>query len=153
MLRLAMRMTKADAASAQAWAVKAINGGIIASNAGNAVIAHTDGPEGINKNGHGEVFDVDSQMRLSATFESHLSGDPRLSVLFAPGSSNSVIVGMPNGSTSDTYVGTDGVTVPGVTDRHVYAQTHSALKGKDVPMVFQTYAEVEFLKAEAAIRG
>ena len=57
MLRLAMRMTKADAASAQAWAVKAINGGIIASNAGNAVIAHTDGPEGINKNGHGEVFD------------------------------------------------------------------------------------------------
>ena len=54
MLRLAMRMTKADAASAQAWAVKAINGGIIASNAGNAVIAHTDGPEGINKNGHGE---------------------------------------------------------------------------------------------------
>ena len=130
MLRLAMRMTKADAASAQAWAVKAINGGIIASNAGNAVIAHTDGPEGINKNGHGEVFDVDSQMRMSATFGAHLAGDPRLSVLFAPGNSNAAgeIIGMPNGRTSDDYVGADGVTYAGVADRHIYAQTHPALR-------------------------
>ena len=153
MLRLAMRMTKADAASAQAWAVKAISGGTMTSNDHLAAVTHTDGPEGINKNGHGEVFDVDSQMRMSATFGNHLANDPRLSVLFSPGSSNTAIVGMPNGSTSDTYVGTDGVTVPGVSDRHVYAQTNPVLRGKDVPMVFQTYAEVEFLKAEAAIRG
>ena len=153
MLRLAMRMTKADAASAQAWAVKAISAGTMTSNDHIAMVAHTDGPEGINKNGHGEVFDVDSQMRMSATFDSHLTGDPRRSVLFAPGSNGSTIVGMPNGSTSDTYTGTDGVVVPGVTDRHIYAQTNPALRGKDVPMVFQTYAEVEFLKAEAAIRG
>jgi len=155
MLRLAMRMTKADAASAQAWAVKAINGGIIASNAGNAVIAHTDGPEGINKNGHGEVFDVDSQMRMSATFGAHLAGDPRLSVLFAPGSSNAAgeIIGMPNGRTSDDYVGADGVTYAGVADRHIYAQTHPALRKKDVPMVLLTTAEVHFLIGEAIIRG
>ena len=153
MLRLAMRMTKADAASAQAWAVKAISAGTMTSNDHNAQVAHTDGPEGINKNGHGEVFDVDSQMRMSATFGAHLAGDPRLSVLFEPGSAGTTIVGMPNGSTSDTYTNTAGVTVPGVSNRHVYAQTHSALRGKDVPMVFQTYAEVEFLKAEAAIRG
>ena len=153
MLRLAMRMTKADISSAQAWAVKAISGGTMTSNDHIAAIQHTDGPEGINKNGHGEVFDVDSQMRMSATFGAHLAGDPRLSVLFAPGSSASTIVGMPNGSTSDTYTNKNGVVVPGVANRTIYAETASALRGKDVPMVLQTYAEVEFLKAEAAIRG
>ena len=153
MLRLAMRMTKADISSAQAWAVKAISGGTMTSNDHMAAIQHTDGPEGINKNGHGEVFDVDSQMRMSATFGAHLAGDPRLSVLFAPGSSASTIVGMPNGSTSDTYTNKNGVVVPGVANRMIYAETASALRAKDVPMVLQTYAEVEFLKAEAAIRG
>jgi hypothetical protein len=153
MLRLAMRLTKADAASAQAWAVKAISGGTMTSNDHTAAVTHTDGPEGINKNGHGEVFDVDSQMRMSATFGAHLAGDPRLSVLFAPGSNASTIVGMPNGRTSDTYTGTDGVSYAGISDRNIYAQTNPVLRGKDVPMVLQTYAEVEFLKAEAAIRG
>ena len=66
MLRLAMRMTKADVSAAQAWAVKAISAGTMTSNDHIAAVTHTDGPEGINKNGHGEVFDVDSQMRLSA---------------------------------------------------------------------------------------
>ena len=137
MLRLAMRMTKADAASAQAWAVKAISGGTMTSNDHTAAVTHTDGPEGINKNGHGEVFDVDSNMRMSATFGAHLAGDPRLSVLFAPGSNASTIVGMPNGRTSDTYTGTDGVSYAGISDRNIYAQTNPVLRGKDVPMVFK----------------
>ena len=41
----------------------------------------------------------------------------------------------------------------GISDRTIYAETNPVLRGKDVPMVLQTYAEVEFLKAEAAIRG
>ena len=154
MLRLAMRMTKADAASAQAWAVKAISAGTMTSNDHIAMIAHTDGPEGINKNGHGEVFQVDSQARMSKTMENHLTGDPRLDVLFEPGSaSGGVQAGMPNGSTGSDYTDLNGNTVPGVATRHAYSAVASALQGRDVPMVFQTYAEVEFLKAEAAIRG
>jgi hypothetical protein len=154
MLRLAMRMTKADAASAQAWAVKAISAGTMTSNDHIAMIAHTDGPEGINKNGHGEVFQVDSQARMSKTMENHLTGDPRLDVLFEPGSaSGGVQAGMPNGSTGSDYTDLNGNTVPGIPTRHAYSAVASALQGRDVPMVFQTYAEVEFLKAEAAIRG
>jgi len=154
MLRLAMRMTKADAASAQAWAVKAISAGTMTSNDHIAMIAHTDGPEGINKNGHGEVFQVDSQARMSKTMEMHLTGDPRLDVLFEPGSaSGGVQAGMPNGSTGSDYTDLNGNTVPGIPTRHAYSAVASALQGRDVPMVFQTYAEVEFLKAEAAIRG
>ena len=154
MLRLAMRMTKADAATAQAWAVKAISGGTMTSNDHNAVVAHTDGPEGINKNGHGEVFQVDSNARMSKTMETHLTGDPRMDVLFEPGSaSGGVQAGMPNGSSGSDYTDLNGNTVPGVATRHAYSAVASALQGRDVPMVFQTYAEVEFLKAEAAIRG
>jgi hypothetical protein len=153
MLRLAMRMTKADAASAQAWAVKAISGGTMTSNDHIAMVRHTDGPEGINKNGHGEVFLVDSQARMSDTFGAHLAGDPRLSVLFEPGNDATTIVGMPNGRTGSDYTDQSGNTVAGIPNRHIYAQPNAAVRGMDVPMVFQTYAEVEFLKAEAAIRG
>ena len=59
MLRLAMRLTKADAATAQAWAQKAISGGTMTSNDDIAYIQHTLGPAGINKNGHGDVFTAD----------------------------------------------------------------------------------------------
>ena len=153
MLRLAIRLTKADAASAQAWAVKAISGGTMTSNDHIAMVRHTDGPGGINRNGHGEVFLVDSQARMSDTFGAHLAGDPRLSVLFEPGNDATTIVGMPNGRTGSDYTDQSGNTVAGIPNRHIYAQPNAALRGMDVPMVFQTYAEVEFLKAEAAIRG
>ena len=127
MLRLAMRMTKADAASAQAWAVKAISAGTMTSNDHIAMIAHTDGPEGINKNGHGEVFQVDSQARMSKTMENHLTGDPRLDVLFEPGSaSGGVQAGMPNGSTGSDYTDLNGNTVPGIATRHAYSAVASA---------------------------
>src|SRR5436853_482383 len=40
MLRLAMRLTKADAAKAKTWAEKAYAGGLFTSNADNAYILH-----------------------------------------------------------------------------------------------------------------
>ena len=52
MLRLAMRMTKADVASAQAWAVKAISGGTMTSNDHIAMVRHTDGPWTVSMSNH-----------------------------------------------------------------------------------------------------
>ena len=157
MLRHAMRLTKVDIATAQAWAVKAISAGTMTSNDHIAAVKHTDGPEGINKNGHGEVFDADRQARASATMMAHLSGDPRKSVMFQRRSDGSQavadLIGMPNGRTSSGYTDLSGNAVPGISDTSIYAEPADALRRKDVPMVFQTYAEVEFLKAEAAIRG
>jgi len=156
MLRLAMRMTKADPAGAQAWAVKAINGGTMTSNDHIAMVAHTDGPEGINRNGHGEVFLVDRNARISETFMNHLDGDPRKTVLAQRRSDGSQaeadLIGMPNGRTSSGFTGVDGVDYPGIDDSTIYAEPAVALQGMDVPMVFQTYAEVEFLKGEAVVR-
>ena len=83
MLRLAMRLTEADSATAKAWAEKAVTGGTMTSNDHIAMVPHTDGPEGINKNGHGEVFDADGNPRMSKTFVDWLKDDPRLPILAA----------------------------------------------------------------------
>lgn len=152
MLRLAMRMTKVDAAGAQAWATKAVNGGTMDSNDDICFIQHTAGPDGINRNGHGEVFTADGNMRMSKVFIEFLQDDPRLPILAARRSDGSTaladLIGMPNGLTSGALEAKYG------TQSDIYAEPNRAVVGgEDTPMVFQTYAEVEFLKAEMATRG
>jgi hypothetical protein len=152
MLRLAMRLSKADAATAQAWASKAIAAGVMTSNADIAYVQHLLGPEGINKNGHGEVFMADGNPRLSKTFVDFLKDDPRLPILGArrsDGSTNPAdLMGMPNGLTSGALEAKYGTTSSD------YAEPNrGVITGEDAPMVFQTYAEVEFMIAEAIIKG
>jgi hypothetical protein len=117
------------------------------SNDHIAHVPHTNGPEGINQNGHGEVFDADGNPRISKTFADWLKDDPRLPILASRRSDGSTaiadLIGMPNGSTGAT-----------VADTSIYAEPNrNVITGKDAPMVFQTYAEVRLLKAEMAFRG
>ena len=155
MLRLAMRLTAADAATAQAWAVKAIGAGTMTSNDHIAAIAHGDGTN--VQNGHGQVFQADRSARISTSFMSRMDGDPRKTRLFMRRSDGSQavanLIGMKNGLTGDGYTDLDGKTVPPVGDNSIYAEPATAIQSLKAPMVMQTYAEVEFLKAEAAIRG
>ena len=154
MLRLAMRLTKVDVTTAQAWVTKAISGGTMSSNSDICFIEHTAGPAGVNKNGHGEVFTADDNMRMSRTFIDFFKdgNDPRLPILAARRSDKSTdpadLIGMPNGLTEGALKEKYG------TENEVYAEPNrTVVGGEDTPMVFQTYAEVEFLKAEAALRG
>jgi len=154
MLRLAMRLTKADIAMAETYAKKAITGGTFTSNDDLAKVDHTAGPEGINKNGHGEVFSADGAVRLHETFVDYLKdhNDPRLPILAARRSDKSTdpadLFGMPSGLGAAAIEAKYGV------ETDYYAEPNRAVvAGEDTPMVFQSYAEVEFLKAEAAIRG
>ena len=151
MLRLALRMIKVDPAGAQAWATKAINGGVMVSNADIAFIPHTAGPDGVNKNGNGEVFTVEQSMRMSDTFIGHLQGDPRLSVLAMRKSDQSTdpadLKGLPNGLDSVTLK-----DLTGEEDSEEYAMPRTLLQGEDAPMFFQTYAEVAFMLAECGVR-
>jgi hypothetical protein len=156
MLRLAMRLTAADAATAQAWAVKAIGAGTMTSNDHIAAVKHGDGSSG-RRNGHGEVFMADQGSRISTTFMSRMDGDPRKTRLFMRAGDKSQaaadIIGMKNGLKNDPYTDLDGNAIPAAGDTSVYAMASTHLQSTTAPMVFQTYAEVEFLKAEAAIRG
>lgn len=156
MLRLGMRLTKVDAGMAQSWVTKAIAGGVMDSNDDTAFLQHTDGPDGINNNGLGEVFNWDGENytnddspRFSDTFVDMMmtTGDPRLDRLSWV-RSGGPHKGMPNGLDATTIQ-----TAPGGDDLDTYSRINPLFVLRSSPMVFQTYAEVEFLLAEAAERG
>ncbi|MGI9542243.1 MAG: SusD/RagB family nutrient-binding outer membrane lipoprotein [Cyclobacteriaceae bacterium] len=156
MLRLGMRLTKVDAGLAQNWVTKAIAGGLMDSNDDTNFIQHEDGPEGINMNGLGQVFNwdgenytTDDSPRFSNTFIDMLSatGDPRLDLLSWV-RSGGPHKGMPNGLDATTIQ-----DAPGGDDLDTYSRINPLFVLRSSPMVFQTYAEVEFLLAEAAERG
>jgi len=152
MLRLALRMIKVDPAGAKEWATKAINGGVMTSNDDIAYVEHTPGPEGINKNGNGEVFTVDSNMRMSKTFVDFLQDDPRLPILAQRKEDGSTdpadLKGLPNGLDLKMLE-----ELTGETNTNAYAEPNrTKITGEDAPMFFQTYAEVEFMLAEANVR-
>ena len=157
MLRLAMRLTEADEPTAKAWALKAINSNdVFDAHDHFAAIKHGDGNSG-SRNGHGEVFLADRSARISTSFMSRMDGDPRKTRLFMRRSDGSQavadLIGMKNGLTGAAYTDLDGNEVPAVGDNSIYAEPATELQSITNPMVMQTAAEVEFLKAEAAIRG
>ena len=154
MLRLAMRLTKVDEGLAQQYVQTAINGGVMESNADIAYMEHTDGPGGVNRNGIGEVFNADANQRLSKTFVDHLmnTSDPRVEV-FATTNENGEIKGMPNGYDATTINEFEGVGEDESVTRDLYSTTNPLMTQFSSPMFLQTYAEVEFLLAEASLRG
>lgn len=130
MLRMAMRLTKVDAGTAQSWAEKAVAGGVFAGNADNAFL------KGENSTGHGSenprvmtlTGDIE-YIRWAKPFISYLktTNDPRLSVIsevvdlnaavdiaVTPTTSNTTPAaqfGAPNGkvttASSPFYIGSD----------------------------------------------
>ena len=162
MLRLGMRLVKVDPAAAQSWVQKAIAGGTMESNDDIAFVPHND-PSGW-RNGNGSVFAADGNPRMSKFFVDWMvsHGDPRLEVYGIIPVADAPPVGMPNGRVSGgtdpagiendpSWISCDTGASPCGMD--VYMQPNPFIKGEDDPMFFMTYAEVELLKAEAAVRG
>ena len=156
MLRLGMRMSKVDAAAAQQWVGKAIAGGVMSDISESALVPHTDGPGGINRNGIGEVFNwngsrfaTDDSPRLSEFFVNWMlaNNDPRLDKLGVVGNGGPHM-GLPNGLDATSIQ-----TAPGGSDLEAYDRITHLVVLRESPMLFQTYAEVELLLAEAAERG
>lgn len=160
MLRLGMRLSKVNPTEAQAWVTKAIAGGVMDDLSDTAFVPHTDGPSGVNNNGIGDVFIADGNQHLSRTFVEWMRerGDPRLDV-FSSVPSGSAPMGLPNGYDATTIL-TDPVAngwveldVDGNVDFTKISDVNPALVTRASPMMFQSYAEVELLLAEAAVRG
>ncbi|MFS4466734.1 SusD/RagB family nutrient-binding outer membrane lipoprotein [Maribacter sp. 2210JD10-5] len=163
MLRLGLRLVKVDPAAAQMWAQRAIDGGVMLSNADIAYIEHTDGPAGINRNGNGQVFQTgDSRgLRLSNTFVDALNGDPRLRIFAAlpdpnagdefdlSGSNDPAVQqGLPNGLDPTTVL-----DIPDGDDINNFSEPNrNLITGEADPYFFQSYAEVAFMLAEAGVR-
>lgn len=146
MLRLGMRMSKVDPSSAEAWVKKAITGGVMASNDDTARIFHED----VGYRNPWEMgMEARTDVRLSKTFVDWMEtkGDPRLDIIsyVASGGPHK---GLPNGYDQITIESYDGGS-----DLLTYSNFNPILRQKDSPSLHQTYAEVELLLAEAAIRG
>ncbi len=176
MLRMAMRLTKVDPATAQTWVQKAVANGLFANATDNAMVRHTDG-SGLDDGSepYGKVFAHEDPQAfyLSETFVNLLknTGDPRLSLIATvcqnPGekwegnfdfgnTSPDKQVGLPVGydtnggawdiSTAPGYPGANWRSYYSLPNRYTYARP-------DVPTMLLTYTENQLLLAEAAVRG
>jgi len=152
MLRLAMRMVKVDPASAKKWATKAIAGGVMTSNDDDAYLKYEDSPDdhGPKVNPLTKSFSsrAVNQVKISATFFNFLKShnDPRISVLCST----------VNGKTDPALQSGQDINDFSKTAAHSKPNINifggSGVIVYDAPLFFQTYAEVEFMEAEAAVR-
>lgn len=167
MLRLAMRISNVDPGTAQSYVEKAIAGGVMTSNDDMAYVPMASGPsQWFNQNGLSRALipdDWGANNMLSETLVDWLAdnNDPRLTIFGVRGQfgdPNSWLtgaadqVGMPNGYDDITIRAFLGTTDP--IDREVeFSRLHPLLLDVDDPAIIMTHAEVEFLLAEAAIKG
>ena len=157
--RQAMRISKADPGKAAAELAAAFSapGGVMTSNADNAVIAWPG--DGVYDNPYSANFAGRDDHRVSKTLldTMNILKDPRVKIYAQPTKADpTVYAGLQNGLDNVTVtpffnttsrVGT--LWYPGST---VYG-TFGTAAGKKTPSVLMTYAEVEFIQAEMLERG
>ena len=163
MLRLGMRMTKPDAASAETWVKKAIAANLLVTeDADIAKITYLASGQVINQNPlaywmlNSDYLKADGSSnpeggKFHETFINYLkkTGDPRLPVL-----SVVYVGGKPNNDPAiqKGMVATIPNTKP--SDFVTYSEPNPATLLKlNAPMLILTNAEVNFYLAEAAVRG
>jgi hypothetical protein len=181
MLRIAMRLTKKDAATAKTWAEKAYAGGTLSGVADDVFIKSDDANGYSNPNARALITPADYyEVRWSKTLIDYLkaTSDPRVSAIAEvpqPGlaANNDIVLpgdntfanqlGMPNGwdlntgatniSNSPGYPG--GTTgAGGATPIGKYSRPRTSVyTNRNGAVAIITYAESELLLAEAAARG
>ncbi|MEP6731943.1 MAG: SusD/RagB family nutrient-binding outer membrane lipoprotein [bacterium] len=155
--RLAMRMSKADPAKANAELTAAFAGGMFTSNSDNAKVLWPG--DGIYDNPWASNFAGRDDHRMAKTFIDTLKAlsDPRLPIFAQPTNDDpTVYAGMQNGL-DNTYTARffnttsrpGAIFYPGAT---VYGNFGSSA-GKALPSYILTFAEVSFIQAEAAERS
>jgi len=155
--RQAMRISKADLAKASTELAAAIAGGVMTSNADNALMVWPG--DGVYDNPYSANFAGRDDHRVSKTLLDTMVAlkDPRVKIYAQPTKADpTVYAGLQNGLDNVTVtpffnttsrVGT--LWYPGST---VYG-TFGTAAGKRTPSVIMTYAEVEFIQAEMLERG
>jgi hypothetical protein len=156
--RHALRLVNVDATKANAELTAAFNdpGGIFESNADNAILAWPG--DGIYNNPWSDNFQSRDDHRMSDRLMNIMlaSSDPRIPIYAMPTTANpSVFAGMPNALThsgASAYFNTSSrpgaVFYSGQTTYGFFGG-----EGKTFPSFLMTYAEVAFIKAEAAERS
>ena len=179
MFRMGMRLVNIDADLAQTYVDKALAGGIFASPADEAVLVsdETNGYSNTSANALNVVDDI-YEVRWSKTLIDYLkaNNDPRLPLIAeipgdglaanrgtAVGNNDPALqIGLPNGY--DLRGGATDVTnalnYPGPTGEGgdispigKYSRPTAIYRDRNAPVFILTYAEIQFLLADAAARG
>lgn len=161
MLRLAMRMQKADAANAQLWAKKAIDGGLITSNAESIAIRFDNTGAVINSNPNSWILGPSGQnitninnagVQWGKTLIDLMKArkDPRLPVIAMLKNGDRTVEkqrGLPNA--------TDATGLNALEEKSLdnYSRPATNTMSLANPWLYLTYAETQLLKAEAIERG
>ncbi|GGK30226.1 hypothetical protein GCM10007962_25610 [Yeosuana aromativorans] len=157
MLRLAMRMVKVDNAGAQAWATKAISGGVMTSNDDIAYVQYENNANdgGPNVNPLTKCFTSRgvNQNKISKTLMDFMKdrNDPRISVLCSTTDGNTDPA-LQSGQDINDFSQSSANSKPNVNIFGGQLSDGSRIVIYDAPFFYQTYAEVEFMLAEAAER-
>ena len=143
-LRVAMRMSDVDPAGSKSAGESAIAGGVIMSNAENAVFPYIDAAP--NNNPVNEANKTRNDFAASNTMIDFLTGlnDPRMSIYYTASAADGLFVG-------EVY-GLDEANAA-LTPDAVVSQPGATVLAGDYPGVFMDAAQVSFLLAEAAERG
>lgn len=168
MLRLGMRLQKVEPTIAESWVKKALAGGVFASVDDNAFVRFPDktGAQTALVNDESWTLSVSgpSPGKISATYFNFLKSknDPRLKYTVAVYSNPAqaatkntdpaIQKGMPNGFNLTT-IKTDP-SWDNSKDQHQYSGVNRDVYAKlDGPRMLITYGEVQFMLAEAVVRG
>ena len=156
--RMAIRLINVDAATAASELQKALTGtgGVFRSNADNAVLSWPG--DGIYNNSWSDNFKTRDDHRMSQTLMGQMlpNNDPRIPIYAQPTVADPTkYVGMPNGlvaTQAATWFNTSSrpgaIFYPGPTAYGTYGGG-----GASYPQQILTYAELQFIRAEAANRG
>ena len=150
-LRLAMRIVKADPATAQTQAEKALSdpGGLMSVPSDDALFAQSGGRSN-------DVWTVTSSYgdnRFNAALASYMVGysDPRLPVYAAPATDAVVVSALGSGQYEGIRI---GINIAAKNDYEGYASLNTTTTfTQTASQYLMTAAEVWFLKAEASLRG
>jgi len=157
--RDALRIVNADQATADKELKAAFSeaGGVFTSNADNAQLNWPG--DGVFNNPWAVNFASRDDDRMSKTLIDTLNHykDPRVAVYAMPAQATGLYAGQPNGLTNTTAVAySDTASRPGAVfypGAVAYSNSPLGGSGNSAPSYLMTYAELEFIKAEAAERG
>lgn len=155
MLRVAMRLSKVNPAKAKEFVEKAYAKGVFTSNDDSLVLRHDAGPPGVKTNPitsawvRNDLNGGEANIKFSKTFIDLLknTNDPRLRIYAKIEATGD------NSPASQLGLANDAKDFPGG-DKKIFSDPNtSTVLRYDAPTLIMSYAEVQYLLAEAAVKG
>lgn len=154
LLRVGMRMSEVDPSAAESAVSQALSSGVFESNEDNAVAFFPEANSGGPRNGIGSVFQdfgvTGHQFNYSDEFVTRLqaNSDPRIPILMANYDDDGNVVD----TDPQDFIGRPNGSLDGFDLEHAQPNRNNMVRYESPRLLF-SFAEVEFLRAEAYLRG